>query len=37
VPDREVSGNYSSKQKCDDNIKTTGTSPYGSLWARCLS
>jgi hypothetical protein len=30
-------GKYSSKQERDDNIKTTGTPTYGSLWARCLS
>jgi hypothetical protein len=26
---REAGGNYSSKQKCDDHIKTTGTPPHG--------
>jgi hypothetical protein len=28
---REACGNYSSKQEHDDNVKTTGTPPYGSL------
>jgi hypothetical protein len=29
VPGREAGGNHSSKKKCDDNVKTTGTPPYG--------
>jgi transposase InsO family protein len=37
VPGKEVGGNYSSKKECDDNVKTIGTPPYGSLQARCLS
>jgi transposase InsO family protein len=35
VPGREAGGKYSSKQERDDNVKTTRTPPYGSLWARC--
>jgi hypothetical protein len=34
---RKIGGNNSSKKKRDDNVKTTGTPTYGSLWARCLS
>jgi hypothetical protein len=30
---RKTGGNNSSKQKRDDNVKTTGTSTYGSLLA----
>jgi hypothetical protein len=33
----KIGENYSSKQECDDNIKTTGTATYGSLRVRCLS
>jgi transposase InsO family protein len=33
----KAGGNYSSKQERDDDIKTTVTTPYGSLQARCLS
>jgi hypothetical protein len=32
VPSREAGGEYSSKQEYDDNIKTTGSPTYGSLW-----
>jgi hypothetical protein len=32
VPGRKAGGNYSSKKECDDDIKTTGTPTYGSLW-----
>jgi hypothetical protein len=31
------SGNKSSKQEHNDDIKTTGVATYGSLRARCLS
>ena len=34
---RKTGGNHSSKQECDDDIKTTGTPTYGSLRAHCLS
>jgi hypothetical protein len=34
---RKAGGKYSSKQKHDDNIKTTRTSTHGSLRAHCLS
>jgi hypothetical protein len=37
VPGRKTSGNHSSKQERDDDIKTTRTPTYGSLRARCLS
>jgi transposase InsO family protein len=37
VPSREAGGKYSSYQKCDDDVKTTGTPTYGSLWTCCLS
>jgi hypothetical protein len=30
---RETSGKHSSQQECDDDIKTTGASPHGPLWA----
>jgi transposase InsO family protein len=37
VPCKEAGGNYSSKKERNDNVKTIGTPPYGSLQARCLS
>jgi hypothetical protein len=33
----QAGGNYSSKQECDDNVKTTGTPPHESHMDRCLS
>jgi hypothetical protein len=33
VPSKKAGGNSSSKQERDDDIKTTGTPTYGSLWA----
>jgi hypothetical protein len=34
---QKIGGNHSSKQECNDDIKTTGTPTYGSLRARYLS
>jgi hypothetical protein len=33
----EIGGNISSKQECDDNIKTIEASSCGSLRACCIS
>jgi transposase InsO family protein len=36
ISGRKIGGKHSSRQECDDNIKTTGASSHGPLWTRCL-